>query len=196
MITGLKLERKLNNSDLLISIFEHYYNQVYGNNYRVNKDASRSLIENFYKRLTKKGYNLMSIGKNFLEIFILFQFEYWKEKETKRHPTLNWFIGKKAIERFEAVEDWDNKIYWILVNLEQLKPYELPQEPDNYENELRKKYLNTEQGLLFCLKNTTLYNGCIWCVMCKVKEECKLLLKENYPNLWKKRINQKRFCQK
>lgn len=175
--------------DLLIQIFEHYYLQAYKRGYRVNKETHQSIIANFFKYLSKNGYFETSIGQNFLDQYIRFQIEYWHEKEIQRQPTLNWFIGKKAIERYFAIENREQSNYFVSLHTKDFKPFKIEDsEIPEHEIRARKIYHNTDKGLLHCLENTTLYNKCIPCLTCKTKEKCKELLKENYPLLWKKRM--------
>jgi hypothetical protein len=178
------------NFDLLIQTYEHYYKQVFSDNsYRVNASENEKLIENFFKLLDKNGYVENSIGINFLNAFFAFQIEYWQTKEIQRKPTLSWFIGKKAIERYFSVEDRELKNYWVNLNTQGINLYEQKQEGNNYEDQLRKTYHNKDNGLLFCLENTSLYTTSATCLTCKFKEDCKKLLKQNYPLLWRKRLN-------
>lgn len=175
---------------LLIKIFEHYYSNIFEKGYRLNVTPNEKLIENFFKRLKKRGYNESSIGENFLNNFFIFQFNYWKDKETNLTPKLNWFIGKSAIERYFSIENIEKSNYFVALNTSKIENYKQKEEEDySYKIELRKKRHNTKQGLLFCLEHTDLYIKCLPCITCIHKEECKKLLKENYPLLWKRRLN-------
>lgn len=175
--------------DLLIKTFEHYYRQVYNDlGYRVSVSDNEKLINNFFKILDKEGYPKHSIGLNFLNNYFAFQVEYWQTKETKIKPTLNWFIGKKAIDRYFDVEDRDLKNYFVTLNTQTITPYEEEKDKGDYEDKLRKANHNKDNGLLFCLENTSLYISSATCITCKFKEPCKKLLKENYPLLWRKRL--------
>jgi hypothetical protein len=175
--------------ELLVKTFEHYYQQTYGYlGYRLDVSENEKLISNFFKLLAKNGYPEHSLGSNFLNNYFSFQVEYWQTKDIKRKPTLSWFIGKKAIQRYFDIKDRDQKNYFVSLNTQTIQPYEEKQDKGHYEDQLRKLNHNKENGLLFCLENTSLYTTSATCLTCKFKESCKSLLKENYPLLWRKRL--------
>lgn len=178
----------MDTKELLVKVFEHHFRQYYDKYYRLNQGSNEKLIDNFFKRLSKRGYHMTSIGEDFLNRWFRFHFEYWQDKEIKRKPTLNWFIGIKAINRFFDVEDVELKNYWVNKNTSNLSSLATEEEDNLYEESLKQRYLNTDYGLIFCLENTSLYSKCLPCIRCKFKEECKKLLKENYPLLWKRRM--------
>ena len=171
---------------MIVQIFEHYYSQIYKKNYSLNLKDSQKHIDSFYKIFDKKGFGREVIGINFLERFLLFQFEYWGNKETARKPQLHWFVGKKAIDRFLEVDDWKLANYWANLNVN-VKPFRPPKEDSDYSIEQRKKYHNTKRGLQYCLEHTDLYKKCVPCLTCNYKNSCKTILKENYPLLYRRR---------
>ena len=179
----------MDTQQLLINIFEHYYSQVHDSNgFRVNKEANQKTIDKFFDLVSEKGYHWSSIGEDFLDNFLRYQFDYWRDKEIERKPTFNWFIGKKAIERYFNVEDKGLSNYWVSLNTSNLTPYKASQnEISDYEIQQRRKFHNTDNGLLYCLENTSLYIKHISCITCKFKTECKTLLKQNYPLLYRRR---------
>jgi hypothetical protein len=179
----------MSNFDLLIKIFENYYSQIYEEGYRLNTDKSKVTIDKFFKALNKQGYVDESIGHSFLDHFVLFQIEYWQDKEIERKPTLNWFIGTKAIERYFEVEDWSQRNYFISKNTKNLTPLKLVNEKTQYEEYQKSLYHNTEKGFFNCIENTSLYSKCSLCFTCSYRLDCKTLLKKNYPLLYKKRLN-------
>lgn len=177
--------------ETIVKCFEHYYSQIYNETgYRANIKAYQKHLDNFPKLLEKNGYKVPSIGLEWINSFILFQLEYYLGLETTSKIKLNWLIGKKAFDRYNSVEDWKQKNYWISINTSHLTKFELEQKQDNeYEINHRKKHHNTESGFLNCIKNTTLYIKHPICISCNFKDQCKKLLKENYPLLWRKRLN-------
>jgi hypothetical protein len=187
-----KLKKHYQNLDthqLLIKTFEFYYQQLYKDSgYRLNIAANEKLIQNFFKLLLKRGYPEYSLGSDFINSYFSFQIEYWREKEIKRRPTLNWFIGEKAVNRFFDVKDWSTQSYFVTLNTQDIKPYEATTQDNEYETQLKKKHHNKEQGFVFCVENTSLYSTSPTCLSCRFKEDCKKLLKENYPLLWRKRL--------
>ena len=170
--------------EVLIKIFENYYQQAFNDpSYRVNVESNTRLIEDFYRHLDKHGYVRHSIGENFLKRFLLLQFDYYITKDLKVKPQINWFIGKKAIDRFFAVEDWEQKLYFVSQSTKHLTDYEEPKKESEYEIRIKKK-----QDIVTCVQNTSLYSKCLPCITCKHKLECQKMLKQNYPLLWKRRM--------
>ena len=152
-----------------------------------NNVTNKKTINNFLNRL-KKAYNINSIGENWLRHYFRFQFNYWLDKETDRRITLQWVLGKKAFDRYEKIDNWEQVNYHIEKNTSFIT-FENEKNERNldYENQQRSKYLNQDIGLLWCIENTSLYDKCSPCFRCKFKQECKELLKANYPNLYKSR---------
>jgi len=179
----------VDSKDLLIDIFEHYYRQIYNDSgFRVNKKSNDKLISNFFSLLEKEGYHLSSISSNLLEDYIRYQAQYWYSKDTNRKPTLSWFIGKKALFRYLSEEDPEQYGYWVSKNIGHLTPYNYKTFGiSEYEIDLREKYRTSSNTLLLCLENTSLYIKHRVCLSCNHREECKALLKQNYPLLSRRR---------
>lgn len=56
------------------------------------------------------------------------------------------------------------------------------------EEKFKAEYHNTNRGFMWCVANTTLYfHKSSKCATCKFKNECKELLKEEYPKIYVKR---------
>ena len=174
---------------LLISVYEHYYSNVYEKGFRLNEEKNSSLIDKFLFELLKaKGYHYTSIGENFLNNYFRFQFDYWKEKETERNPSISWFIGAKAVDRYFNVEDRQLSEYWVSKNTSNIPSYKAPESQiSEYEIAKRKTNKLKSETLLSCIESTSLYVNHIVCITCKSKIDCKKILKQNYPLLYRKR---------
>lgn len=132
-------------------------------------------------------------------------------------PMLNWIVGKKGFERWKNKKD--NWKFWVRKNgitipndllfakntLESLtkkinvkmandkvyvnfKPehFELL---NDFEEQDKELFHNTEFGLVNCSQNTSLYNRkSSWCVKCRSAKKCKLMLRELYPEIAKLRM--------
>jgi len=91
--------------------------------------------------------------------------------------------GKKAIERYESRnQEFDNMIFntsfqrkynitkddfnSIYNKTDEKKPYSI-------ETEYKKKFHNTEKGIIMCNTYTVGFNNNIYCKICKNKDICK-----------------------
>jgi|SRR5690606_6231326 len=183
--------------DLIGKLFNTCYNAFYNDCKTfcdVNSVTNRKTVDNFLKRL-KKAYNINSIGEQWLRHYFRFQFAYWLDKENvKRKISLQWILGKKAFDRYQKYMTGDNvdKInYYIEKNTSFIIfDDEKSTENNDYEDQHRAKYLNKDIGLLWCIHHTSLYKKSPICFRCKFRNECKELLKINYPLLYKKRCLQ------
>lgn len=150
-----------------------------------NNINNKKSINNFLKCI-EKAYNIHSIGENWLRHYFRFQFDYWLDKEIDRRITLQWILGKKAFDRYQKVDNWEQVNYHIEKNTSFIIfENEKDNQENNYENQQRLLHLNEDIGLLWCIDHTSLYDKCSACFRCKFKAECKELLKMNYPNLYK-----------
>ena len=60
---------------------------------------------------------------------------------------------------------------------------------ESYDSPHRRLHLNQEKGLAYCMLMTTLYDeNDSSCKKCKVKKECQIVLKAQYPVLWENRV--------
>lgn len=154
------------------------------------------------------NYGLGKITSEFLVNWFESGWNFWFDHENLKYGVesiqLSWIVGKKAIERYEKIKDIDNKYFRfnrkiradvgvkvlnkfkIRKNRDQIN--DLLLNVDSFKEQEKKKFYNTKHGLLWCVINTTLYNhNSRLCSLCINKQSCKKTLKENYPNLYKRR---------
>lgn len=56
------------------------------------------------------------------------------------------------------------------------------------EERIKQEFFNTKKGLSWCVINTSLYfDKSSWCSKCQSFKECKEILKQNYPYIYKVR---------
>ena len=173
----------------VIQLYELYYSKKYGNSSYKFKPTPKAdlLIDKFITYLDNK-YNLVCLGQHFITKYFNFQFLRVKDQQFKRFASKNVagrvqiydIVGAKAIE------------YWEKRNIEfdfLIDPYiqveiELPEVHISEEIE-KKRFYNTERGMVNCLEKTSLYNHkSQLCLLCKKKISCKKLLKINYNNIY------------
>lgn len=204
------LDNKISLEDKIELTFEYFTQQIsnYKNQDFVPTFKEKKEIQNF-AILLKERYFELSLGSTWFFEYFSFQFEYWRTKESRYYKglaKLSWVIGPKAFTR------WLNKsndyLYWCRtgvlffnkslhkgdidklfnnkINISFLNKDNITQK--NVEEIEKKIYLNTKQGFIHCLNVTTLFNNqSLTCLKCKFKNNCKLLLQNNYPNIYKER---------
>lgn len=196
----------MSNEELISALVDMYNCFYWGitNNFAFKLDLTINKqdkeVENFFKRLSKKGNNVDSLGIDFLNKYLGFQFAYWLDKDIKRrNVSLSWIIGKKAIDRWEAIENIENALYWTNIRLlekgvdmyEIKYLFDIESRVSYVESEVedieRKRFYNEVRGLLNCLERTTLYIKSSICFSCKFKLDCKKILRSEYPELYIKR---------
>lgn len=179
--------------NLICSIFTHYYRQIFGDKFfRVNieKMNQRRSIELFKERISKI-HKFESLGVNFFDNFILFNFL----SKIEVGINLPVAIGPTSIQRYKDREEtWLYDIeYWSReLGIKRFKQEKLNENIELNSNDefYKKKFHNTEKGFFICLENTTLADPkSESCKTCKHIIECKKILKVNYELLYKERWN-------
>lgn len=153
----------------------------------INSAINKKTIANFIILLQKKEYDLSSIGEDWLRHYFRYQFSYWLDKDIKRKITIQWILGKKAFDRYDSIDNWQQVNYHIDKNTAFIVFEDIEQVDDKYEDIERKRYFNKDIGLLWCIDFTTLYKNGPICLRCKFRKECKELLISNYPKIAKTR---------
>lgn len=166
--------------------------------------------EHFATDQLKDG--LLRVGYEWLVEYFKFQFDYWiwridngKEYYQYGYKSIkfNWVVGQEARKKFLKQEDTIYKHKHTrsinkaeVTMLHKLKEYS----PENLKalkevflhdksTSERERFYNTNEGLINCLAQTTLYNPDLGiCLRCNNRMLCRDLLKENYPKLYKNRI--------
>lgn len=163
-------------------------------NYRCN-DADTACWDNFMDTFTDR------IGEEFIRKFAEYGIQSWFNKGTKkdysREIHFNWVFGKAAISRWKK-NDISTNVFITRVGLKKnhkinviKKQTSIPDIVSSirpYEEKFKSDYHNTKRGFLWCIANTTLYfHKSAKCATCNFKNECKELLKTEYPKIYVKR---------
>lgn len=185
----------------VIKLFHYFHDRVYREHkqkFRLNLEISnqRKVIENFVNLIIAQ-VNLPGLPINYLVDYFCFSFHYWSTKVTKREVTLSWIIGKKTFSKWLEKKDGTNyytdkflKEYNI--DLHRLRQ-ELSDEKeapslDVSEEVEKNRFVDPDAKLYNCTINTTMYNHrSINCLGCQNKQVCKSMLKDLFPQLYKKR---------
>ena len=192
-------------------LYQDLYSQTSCNSkyiYTPNRN-DKVLIIRFIGYL-KDNYNTTQTGENFLIKYFRFQFSRYAGVRTPKGTNsvmIGWLIGKKAIAAWEArdinkhyvVNYKINKQFQLSLNtaLQSLKKVNVTiktnkflNDTHEYEEVEKRKYLNTEEGYIYCLQFTTLYNpNSKNCSNCRFSDNCINRLKTNYQQLYNVRIN-------
>ena len=139
-----------------------------------------------------------SIGEEFISKFVLYGLQSWfndgSSKDYSRNIRLSWIFGSAAIKRWEACSIETN-VFITRSGLKTRHKINITKRTSSmkeFANSLiereeinKKEFLNTSRGFLWCIANTTLYfHKSLSCVVCSSKNECKSLLKRDYPKIY------------
>ncbi len=183
--------------------------------YRQTVDRFINYLSRVYKRKTEYRCNAQdvtawnnwveyygkSVGRDLAWKYLDYGFQSWfnADFDSETHAIrFSWIYGKPAIKRWEKLGQKLNveiaerdvkakyKLYEVEVFGSRLRATLTAVRP--FEEQFRGQYLNTKRGLANCVANTTLYQpNSPTCKLCKVKSNCKAILKRNYPRVYKAR---------
>lgn len=179
-------------------------------NYRFNYTENISL-DNFCKEILNNRKQYINI--NWIFDFFNYQFTYWdfikREKEKSGESLkimLHWIIGSKALNRYLNRTNKDTYFYHsvffpkynikkediinFLIDKGLIEDLQEIQILNNIEEEYKKINFGKIEGFYNCINYTTLFkfNSPI-CSKCIYKNNCKVLLKKTYPDLYQKRLS-------
>lgn len=139
-----------------------------------------------------------NIGEDFIRKFCEYGIQSWfndgTEKDYSHSVRFNWIFGKSAIDRWNKNSISTN----VFITRKGVKTkYKINSSKKHtdipvivntlreYEERLKSRYHNKSRGLLWCIANTTLYfHKSRYCATCKYKNECKKILKQEYPKVY------------
>jgi hypothetical protein len=148
--------------------------KINGNRHSPSPSTTK-IVESFIIK-----FGEVNIGPNFLWDYMSFQFCYWRDKNyDQRHRIeVNWILGTKAIERWNnRAENWQYFTQQFL-NREQIqntvkKQCNKVSLTESLETE-RKRYLNSETGLIYCqIEELTYDKDSESCSQCIYKSQCQ-----------------------
>lgn len=161
-------------------------------NYRCNDSdvsAWNSFIDEFSAR----------VGKEFVRKFAEYGIQSWfndgEVRDYSKAVRFSWVFGKNAISRWKKlgaevnVRITQNSLkqnYDINVVKHESNIGKVVTSLREVEERFKKEYHNTKRGLAWCIANTTLYHHkSSLCATCIYKKECKDILKNEYPKIYK-----------
>lgn len=174
------------------------------------REMYRDFVERYYKSSTSidnddiivdwlievhKKINLNSISARWIYRYLIYQFDYWKNKNVRHgnKMSIKKIFAKKSLERYfnrSSEYNWYNaakSLEQYDINESILKSYESRHQKTNiaFDDVERARYYNTDKGLANCIETTTLYdNRSKFCIVCKNRKVCKQILQENYKALY------------
>ena len=175
--------------DLFIDLLEQVTNRNV--NYKCNNADTaswNSFVDTF-------GDN---IGEEFVRKFTEYGIQSWfnpgAQRDYSRAVRFSWIFGSAAIKRWNALSAETRT--WVVRNslktdhkINTLKRTtrvpELVIKLRPVEEKFKSEFHNTNRGLLWCVANTTLFHHrSSHCTTCKFKENCKEILKSEYPKIY------------
>lgn len=189
-------------------LFEYFHSKIYSTNSFIPTTKIINAHRKFFSTINQTHANLLE-DKIFWWKYFLFQFIYWSKLELLNDRKVNYvfIIGQKAWSR------WNNRneIYDFTIVSNKIKGQYCISQIDfnNYlmlrervknpnktkilkkslsESLLRKRFHNTERGYNLCFTSTSLFDPTDKsCILCREKETCKVLLKNNNHRLFNSR---------
>ncbi len=161
------------NKDKIIILYEYIYGEFSGNKDFILKMTSRNnkIIENFVSSLPS------NYGDNWLFNFFCFQFSKYYDKKTRfgvGKIMLNWILSVKAVKYFNDAPDEEK--YWGEVFKSKFKLVNPLLKRGVFDKSYldleRKRFYNTDLGLLHCI-DLGLYDKMNKnCIFCKNRKIC------------------------
>lgn len=192
--------------NLIIKFYTYFYKKRYNSiSYKFKPSEKATKTISTFIKLLDKHYSLTMIGEEFLWRYFIYQMNYWRNAELVAFHgqfRIEYIIGTKAFKRFidSAKDD-----HWVIDRSDVIVLYGFRKsdliklKTDNtykgdFEEKNKLKFHNTNKGLYHCIITTTLYNPeHNSCKICIFKEDCKKILKTEYPNIYGKRKNKADF---
>ena len=142
-----------------------------------------------------------NIGEEFIRKFVEYGVQSWfnsgSTRDYSRAVRFSWIVGSAAIKRWNALpaetRTWcvrsslkkEHKIN-TLKHKSQIS--ELLTKVRPAEEAFKSEFHNTNRGLAWCIANTSLFfHKSGLCTTCKFKENCKEILRIEYPTVYKLR---------
>ena len=165
-------------------------------NYRCNNGDSKAWGD-WIKEFENRGY---IIGEDFIKTFTLFGVQSWMNPDSNVNNKynysvrINWIFGKNGIRRWDANPIGENKRFiregiksdFKLLSKAKTRLGDIVTLIRPSEESHKQRFYNTKRGIAWCIVNTYLYHHrSPLCVGCDFRDECKDILKENYPKIYK-----------
>jgi len=185
---------------MIVDTFTFFYKKISGKQNFIfkNSDAISVMIHKFvieFKELNKT--NLLQ--KKAVDSYFSFQFNqlytHSVNFDKNKSIQLNWIIGKTALEHWKKA----NKKHLNFIVRKNLKTFhdlrdtekktedwsDLITKTNQIEEANKERFLNEENGFIYCQMMTNLYNHKSKnCLICDFSVECKQMLKVLYPKIY------------
>lgn len=174
--------------------YQYLYQELYKDTqFRYNSTIkSDKLGDTFIVTVHKKLGT--SLASGFLLRYLNFQYNYWQPLKLTafhKHVVFTFLFGPTALDRYLKR---DKEFDYQLESVDIFKRSVIDDwffektSTQSYDNPIRSKYLNTDKGFVLCLQHTTLYDfHDSSCTKCQYKDDCKSILKKNFPKIYKNR---------
>lgn len=182
----------------IYKLYEFFYKKViHFEDFKFNPSKKDiSCLHNFFEEIDKR-IGTSSLGKKWYFDFVAYQFQFYSQIKYSRSQGrvyFNFIFGKKAIERFFNKRDsWSYYLQLFFnkydISFEQVSKvyYKRNLIDSSYEDRVRRS-VEGEERFSNCIMNTTLFNQFSEvCKSCNINQECKSVLKELYPLIYKQR---------
>lgn len=142
-----------------------------------------------------------NIGEEFIRKFVEYGVQSWfnsgSTRDYSRAVRFSWIVGSAAIKRWNAL-DAETRTWCVRSSLKKehkintlkhkSQMSELLTKVRSAEEAFKSEFHNTNRGLAWCIANTSLFfHKSGFCTTCEFKENCKEILRIEYPIVYKLR---------
>ena len=144
----------------------------------------------------------IEIDKSFVYNFLKYGLQSWFNpsctESHKRNCRFSWIFGGEAIKRYNALNTKARaEVVRKGVQVDLREHIKVKTTTDaslmylsvrNSEEKMKQEFHNTKRGITWCIANTTLFfHKSSLCASCMYKVDCKQMLKDNFPKIYKLR---------
>lgn len=178
--------------DIFIDILQKIANR------RINYKCNDADVKSYAVFQQRYGNN---IGEEFVRKFVEFSFNDWfpkdREYDKDRNMRLSWILSKRICDKWDS-NSISRNVYFTRKNLKKefnLTAFVNSKKQEQFvemvnalidsEEKFKHEFLNTKRGLPWCVANTKLFfHKSTACAICESKDECKELLRTEYPKIY------------
>lgn len=160
----------------IVEMYSNIYRKINGKLPKVSGAQMKS-IENFSMQINSE----FKTYEGWWFEYLCFHFEYFCEKDTqfgKGKIIPNWIFGKTAYTRWKNRDDefWMHWVDKFIDKYNISRPKNIIglnlEDINFYKNQERRRFFNSERGLIHCMENDFYDKESTTCRLCKFKKFC------------------------
>lgn len=151
--------------DDIFDQYDHVISQLKKNRIKIDRKKNEEALVNFLVHVDNK-IGLYHIGRVWVENYLIFQIDYWKSKEVKFGGRFAFrkIFAKNSLDRYMARSDDFN---WYMAQRNLGVTFL------THNNKGNLVHNNRNNNLIWCMNNTSMYDGSTICLKCNYQVVCK-----------------------